>query len=83
MIVLVLCLFCTPYLRYRYNRLVELSIRSYFNFIHKISILFRSLRGLTKLGIYHGKLNGRLASQIAELLRLRILGNEGILTLFT
>ena len=36
---MILCPFCTPHLWYRYKRLVELCIRSYFNFIHKISIL--------------------------------------------
>ena len=49
-IVLILCPFCIPYLRYRYNKMAELRIRSCFNFIHKISILLRPLCGLTKLG---------------------------------
>ena len=40
------------HLWYRCNRLGELSIGSYFSLIHKISILLRPLRSLTKLRKY-------------------------------
>ena len=39
-------------LQCQYNRLSEFSIRLYFNFIHKFSILFRLICGPTKLDIF-------------------------------